>query len=75
MFRRTRATNLYQDGVPLELVSTILGHEQLETTKIYAIPSLTQMRESMESVPTPVADETPLWIGSEDEMARACGLR
>jgi len=76
MFRRTRATNLYQDGVPLELVSSILGHAHVETTKThYAKPSLAQMRDSLESVPTPAADEKPLWIGSEDEMARACGLR
>jgi len=75
MLRRTRATNLYQDGVELELVSAILGHERLDTTKIYAKPSISQMHESMESVPTPVADERPLWIGDEDEMARLCGLR
>jgi len=75
MFRRTRATNLYQDGVELELVSTILGHAHVETTKIYARPSLRQMRETLESVPSPAADEKPLWVGSEDEMARRCGLR
>jgi site-specific recombinase XerD len=76
MLRRTRATHLYQDGVPIELVATILGHAQVETTKLhYAKPSLAQMRNSMESVPTPVADEEPLWIGSEEEMARACGIR
>lgn len=76
MFRRTRATNLYQDGTPIELVATILGHAQVETTKLhYAKPSLAQMRDSMESVPTPAADEEPLWIGHEEEMARACGLR
>ena len=76
MLRRTRATNLYQDGVPIELISTILGHAKIETTKThYAKPSLAQLRESMESVPTPAADEEPLWIGSEEEMARSCGLR
>jgi len=75
MFRRTRATDLYRDGVALELVSVILGHAQLETTKIYAIPSLEQMRAAAEAVPTPAADEKPLWIGNEDEMARRCGLR
>ena len=64
MFRRTRATNLYQDGVALELVSAILGHTHLETTKIYAKPSNQQMRHAMESVQTPISDEEPLWIGS-----------
>ena len=28
----------------------------------------------MESVPTPVSDEAPMWEGNEDEMARLCGL-
>ena len=75
MFRRTRATNLYQDGVALELVSAILGHAHLETTKIYAKPSAKKIRDAMESVQTPASDEEPLWIGNEDEMARLCGLR
>jgi site-specific recombinase XerD len=75
MLRRTRATNLYQDGVALELVSTILGHSRMETTRIYAQPSLSQIRDAMESVPTPANEEEPLWVGNEDEMARLCGLR
>lgn len=33
MFRRTRATELYQKGVSLPLVSRLLGHATLETTK------------------------------------------
>lgn len=35
MFRRTRATNLYQDGIAIELVSTVLGHARTDTTKSY----------------------------------------
>ena len=35
MLRRSRATGLYRDGVPLELISAILGHASSETTKIY----------------------------------------
>lgn len=46
MFRRTRATNLYQSGVALELVSRILGHSSTETTKIYATPSIEMLRKS-----------------------------
>ena len=76
MLRRTRATNLYQDGVAIELVSTLLGHARVETTKLhYAKPSLSQLRDAIESVPTPAKDEEPLWIGDEEEMARRCGLR
>ena len=77
MFRRTRATNLYQDGIELELVSKVLGHQATETTKIYAKPSLSQMRGALESVEVPgKKEETPLWnANSEDEMARLFGLR
>jgi site-specific recombinase XerD len=76
MLRRTRATNLYQDGVAIELVSAALGHARVETTKThYAKHSVAQMRDVLESVPTPTKDEEPLWVGNEDEMARRCGLR
>lgn len=44
MFRRTRATDLYQNGVELELVSRILGHSSTETTKVYAKPSIKMLR-------------------------------
>ncbi len=76
MFRRTRATNLYQDGVAIELVSTVLGHARTDTTKnYYAKPSIKQLREAIESVPTPAGDEVPLWEGNEEKMAKLCGLR
>ena len=76
MFRRTRATNLYQDGVAIELVATVLGHARSDTTKnYYAKPSVEQLRQAMESVPIPVESEEMLWEGNEEEMARLCGLR
>ena len=74
MFRRTRATNVYQDGVPLELVSTVLGHAKIDTTKIYAKPSVEQLRNALDSVPPPV-NEQPIWDDNEEELARRCGLR
>ncbi len=76
MLRRTRATNLYQNGVELALISRILGHAILDTTRVYAKPSLAMMRKAMNSFDAPqTRDEKPLWIGSEDEMAKLCGLR
>ena len=74
MFRRTRATNLYQDGVELDLVSRILGHSSTMTTRIYAMPSLEMLREAMEHNASET-EETPLWLGKEEEMARLFGLR
>ncbi|MEG0323498.1 MAG: tyrosine-type recombinase/integrase [Raoultibacter sp.] len=75
MLRRTRATDLYQSGVALELVSRILGHNKVETTKIYAKPSMKMMREAMENAYLPSKCEAPAWVGNEDELARLCGLR
>ena len=75
MFRRTRATNLYQSGVALELVSRILGHSSTETTKIYAAPSIEMLRRAMESANNFMPNEKPIWQGDEDAMARMCGLR
>lgn len=74
MFRRTRATGLYRDGVPLEMVSAILGHENSETTKIYAIPSAEQLREALEKG-QPCEDKTDkLWDGKTDEIRKMFGL-
>lgn len=74
MFRRTRACNLYQDGVDLELVSRILGHSSTQTTRIYAAPSVEMLREAMKENKA-VPDETPLWLDDESELARLCGIR
>ncbi|MDW2799666.1 tyrosine-type recombinase/integrase [Clostridium boliviensis] len=74
MVRRSRATNLYQNGVELELVSRILGHSSTETTRIYAVPSIEMMREAMEKGNLAVS-EAPLWPEADEEMARLCGLR
>ncbi len=77
MFRRTRATNLYQSGVELALVSKILGHASIETTRIYATPSVKMLREALESVETSKQlAEKPLWKEcSEEDLAKLCGLR
>ena len=76
LLRAERTTLLYRDGVDPILLSQILGHADIETTKIYAIPSTEQLREAMEKVPMPAdAKEKPLWEGDEDKMARNCGLR
>lgn len=75
MFRRTRACNLYQDGVELELVSRILGHSSTQTTRIYATPSVEMMRKAMEHSDSSIPNESPLWPDDEAEIARLCGIR
>lgn len=75
LFRATRATSLYRDGVELELVSRILGHSQTETTRIYASPSVEMIRDAMKNSDSNIPAEEVLWEGDEDELARLCGLR
>lgn len=74
--RRTRATGLFQDGVDLAAISTMLGHSLIQTPKDhYAIPSIEQMRSVMEQGSNTEPEEAPLWSEDEDELARLCGLR
>lgn len=76
MFRRTRATQLYQNGVALPLVSRILGHASLQTTQLYAKPSIDMLRRAMDAVESPAQhDEKPVWINDESVMAKLSGLR
>jgi site-specific recombinase XerD len=75
MFRRARATRMYQQGVPLPLVSRFLGHSSQNTTKIYATPSVEMMRAVISSSSLPLGpSEEPIW-DSEDEAAKNSGLR
>ena len=73
MFRRTRATGLYRDGTPLELVSAILGHSNTEVTKIYAIPSTEQIRQVLNKGQENVSIKK-LYEGKDDEIKKIFGL-
>jgi len=77
MMRRTRATNLYQQGVPLEQVSALLGHSMIETTRsYYASPSLEQMKTAIQKGIGPEPDDCKKeWIGSIDEIKKKLGLK
>ena len=75
MVRRTRATTLYRDGVPIEQVSTLLGHQQIETTRShYAYPSPEQLREAVERGSGQEPDTPREWAGHEEEIKRKFGL-
>ena len=75
MFRRTRATNMYQNDIELELVSRILGHASTQTTRIYARPSLDMIKDAMSKSEIFPDDEERIWPDDEDELARMLGLR
>ena len=73
MLRRSRATLFYQENVPYELVSGILGHERLETTAIYATPSLEMIREAVGNGLVKQHDEPPRWKSLMHEVAQYLG--
>ena len=76
MLRRSKATTLYQTGTPLPLIASILGHSHMETTRIYATPSMEMKKAAMDRlVPVSFKDEKPIWQNREDEEARKNGLR
>ena len=50
VLRHTFARSLVEAGVSLEKVAAILGHESLDTTKVYLTPSMADLQEAVEKV-------------------------
>ncbi|MBR0341776.1 MAG: tyrosine-type recombinase/integrase [Oscillospiraceae bacterium] len=79
MFRRTRGTGMYRDGVPVEAIAAAMGHANIQTTKDhYAFPSLDQKKDTMNKGNGLVIsrkDAEREYPEDEAELARLCGLR
>lgn len=79
MFRRSRAMHLYRDGMPLPLLSEFLGHEDLETTLIYASSDNEMKRNAIEkaTINLDIDKEktVPLWKGNDEMIRRFYGLK
>lgn len=57
-------------------MSQVLGHSKVDTTRVYAKPSLKRMRAEMEAAYPESVGEAAEWVGHEDELsAGRCGLR
>jgi len=75
MMRRCRATYLYQDGVPIQQVSALLGHSQIETTRShYAYVSDEQLKKMMDKAVSEEPEFRKEWEGKTDEIKRRFGL-
>lgn len=75
MFRRTRAMHLYRAGMPLALLSEWLGHEDPETTLIYAYADTEMKRKAIEqatsaSNPLNKGDDSASYWKDDDELIR-----
>ena len=80
MFRRTRAMHLYRSGMPLPLLSEFLGHEDPETTLIYAFADTEMKRKAIEKA---TANNStmhdimvePIWKEDNDMIRKLYGLK
>jgi len=79
--RRSRAMHMYQRGMPLELIALILGHEDPQTTRIYAKANLDMKRKAMEKIKDtggnqicPKENATAVWLDNEEMIRILCGL-
>lgn len=80
MFRKTRAMHLYRAGMPLALLSEWLGHENLETSLIYAYADTEMKREAIQKATgcsNPLnSDKTPaIWKNNEEMIRKLYGLK
>ena len=75
MLRRSRATSLYRQGVPIEQISLLLGHSNIETTRnYYASPSNEQLKQTVEKGSKIIPATEKLWIENIDDIKRKFGL-
>ncbi len=70
--------HLYRSGMPLAILAEWLGHENLETTLIYAYADTEMKRKAIEKASKDNVlkndEKVAIWEDNEDILSKLCGL-